>query len=617
MAKMRAPDIRLAKLSLVTSTSGNSGMKSDLNEGINCAFVSTSRRPLDYDGSMKYWLSSFALVWATTGVCAEPPVQNSNLNAVLFYQLLLGELSVQNDEPAAGFAILLDAARKTKNEALFQRATDLALQSRSGEAALQATKSWKSSLPESQEANRYTLQILLALNRVEEAGRALKASIAELPVNEQSAAIGSVPRVFNRVQDKNLAAKVVEQALSLAIQNPETAATAWTTIGRMKREAGEIQPAAEAARAGHAANRKAPGPIMLALSLLNFVPDDVQPLITQYMAGEALPDLRLGYARTLIDMGEMRLALAQLIQLSQQNSDFAPGWLFLGLLQSDLSQVVQAEQALKQYIALAGQKPDPDLSGGLAEAYLALSQMAQKQSLWAQADQWLAKIPPNADPLKVASRRAALLAQQGRKADGLKILEEVKVQSPQDAKLKALALSQWLREDKQISAAFSTIEKALAQFPADPELQSEMAMLCEKLGRFDQMESLLRGLMKVKANDPHAFNALGYSLADRKIRLDEARELILKAIQLAPRDPFIQDSLGWLEYRVGNTQEAIRILEAAYKERPDAEIAAHLGEVHWVSGNQEKASTIWREGLMLKSDNETLLETLKQFKFKP
>ena len=210
-----------------------------------------------------------------------------------------------------------------------------------------------------------------------------------------------------------------------------------------------------------------------------------------------------------------------------------------------------------------------------------------------------------------------MLAQQGRKSDGLKLLEQVRVNTPQDARLKALAISQWLREDKQINAALTIIEQALAKFPADTDLQSEMAMLCEKLGRFDQMESLLRGIMKVKPTDAHAFNALGYSLADRNIRLNEARELILKAVQLAPRDPFIQDSLGWLEYRVGNTAEAIRILEAAYKARPDAEIAAHLGEVYWQSGQQDKAGTIWREGLMLKSDNDTLLDTLKQFKFKP
>jgi len=572
---------------------------------------------VDYDGFMKYWFSSLALVWATTGVCAEPPVQNSNLNAVLFYQLLLGELNVQAGEPGSGFAIILDAARKTKDEALFQRATELALQSRSGEAALQAARSWKSSLPESKEANRYILQILLALNRIDEAGRALKASIASLPIQEQSVAIGSVPRVFGRLQDKNLAAKVVEQALSAAIKNSETAATAWTTIGRMKRDAGEIQPAAEAARAGHAANQKAPGPIMLAMSLLNVVPNEVQPMISQYMSGDALPDLRLGYARTLIDLDQMQPAMAQLNQLTQQHPTFAPGWLFLGLLQSDLSQVLLSEQSLKQYIKLVDSANDPDQSGGLSEAYLALSQMAQKQGRWTQADEWLARIPPNADPLKVASRRAALLAQQGRKTDGLKLLEQVKVDNPQDARLKALAISQWLREDKQINAALTIIEQALAKFPADTDLQSEMAMLCEKLGRFDQMESLLRGIMKVKPTDAHAFNALGYSLADRKIRLDEARELILKAVQLAPRDPFIQDSLGWLEYRVGNSAEAIRILEAAFKARPDAEIAAHLGEVYWQSGQQDKAGTIWREGLMLKSDNETLLDTLKQFKFKP
>ncbi len=589
----------------------------------------TLTQAVDYDGSMKNWFSSIALVWATTGVCAQPPVQNSNLNAVLFYQLLLGELNVRAGEPGSGFAIILDAARKTKDEALFQRATELALQSRSGDAALQAARSWKSSLPESQEANRYILQILLALNRVEEAGQALKASIFSLPLQEQSAAIGSIPRVFSRVQDKNFAAKVVEQALSAAIQNPETAATAWTTIGRMKREAGEIQPAAEAARAGHAANGKAPGPIMLALSLLNVVPSEVQPMITRYMAGDALPDLRLGYARSLIDLNEMQLALVQLNLLSKQNPDFAPGWLFLGLLQTDLSQFAAAELSLQRFIKLnastdttnAANGPSgtsgTDASGGLSEAYFALSQIAQKQGQLAQADQWLARIPPDSDPLKIASRRAALLAQQGRKAEGLNLLEQVKVSNPQAAKQKALAISQWLRDDKQFNAALTTIEEALTKFPADTDLQSELAMICEKLGRYEQMESLLRGIMKAKPNDPHAFNALGYSLADRNTRLDEARQLILKAIQLAPRDPFIQDSLGWLEYRVGNTKEALRILEAAYKARPDAEIAAHLGEVYWILGQQVKAGSIWREGLLLKSDNETLLETLKQFKFTP
>ena len=211
---------------------------------------------------------------------------------------------------------------------------------------------------------------------------------------------------------------------------------------------------------------------MLAMSLLTMVPNEVQPMISQYMSGDALPDLRLGYARTLIDLDQMQPALAQLNQLTQQHSSFAPGWLFLGLLQSDLSQVLQSEQSLKQYIKLVDNAKDPDQSGGLSEAYLALSQMAQKQGQWTQADEWLARIPANADPLKVASRRAALLAQQGRKSDGLKLLEQVKVDNPQDARLKALAISQWLRDDKQINAALTIIEQSLAKFPADTDLQS-------------------------------------------------------------------------------------------------------------------------------------------------
>jgi Flp pilus assembly protein TadD len=144
-----------------------------------------------------------------------------------------------------------------------------------------------------------------------------------------------------------------------------------------------------------------------------------------------------------------------------------------------------------------------------------------------------------------------------------------------------------------------------------------MAMVNEKLKRFDEMESLLRDLIKLKPEDPQAFNALGYSLADRNIRLVEARQLITQALQLAPEDAYIQDSLGWVAFRQGQYAEALKILQTAYKARPDAEIAAHLGEVLWVMGQRLEAGAIWREGLLLKADNDTLVETLKRFEFKP
>lgn len=129
------------------------------------------------------------------------------------------------------------------------------------------------------------------------------------------------------------------------------------------------------------------------------------------------------------------------------------------------------------------------------------------------------------------------------------------------------------------------------------------------------MERLLRRIIQLKPDYHHAYNALGYSLADRNIRLPEARELILKAVQFAPADPFIKDSLGWVEFRLGNKPEAARIFAAAYKAEPDAEIAAHYGEVLW---SLDRATAPWHgEGQLLNPDNETLLETLKRFNIKP
>jgi Flp pilus assembly protein TadD len=189
--------------------------------------------------------------------------------------------------------------------------------------------------------------------------------------------------------------------------------------------------------------------------------------------------------------------------------------------------------------------------------------------------------------------------------------------TPQQGRRKTLALSQWLRERQQAAQAQALLEPALRQDPQDAELLTEQSLVLEKLQRHDEMESVLRQLMRTRPQDPHAYNALGYSLADRGVRLDEARSLIARAVELAPQDPFIQDSLGWVEFRMGRAAEALRILRAAWQARPDPEIAAHLGEVLWSQDQREEAGKIWREGLMLKANNETLQQTIKRLGFKP
>ena len=149
------------------------------------------------------------------------------------------------------------------------------------------------------------------------------------------------------------------------------------------------------------------------------------------------------------------------------------------------------------------------------------------------------------------------------------------------------------------------------------DLAYEQAMAAERAGQLAEMERLLRQLMQRHPDYHHAYNALGYALADRNERLPEAKGLIQKALQAAPNDAYILDSLGWVEYRLGNLDEARRILQDAYRRQPDAEIAAHLGEVLWQLQQRQAAMDIWREGLLLNPDNQTLVQTLRRFQVQP
>jgi len=152
------------------------------------------------------------------------------------------------------------------------------------------------------------------------------------------------------------------------------------------------------------------------------------------------------------------------------------------------------------------------------------------------------------------------------------------------------------------------------EYPDSFELLYDRAMAAERVDRLDVVETDLRRVIQMKPDYAHAYNALGYTLADRTDRLNEAKGLIEQAIKLAPDDPFILDSLGWVYYRLGNNEEAIRHLQSAYTARPDPEIAAHLGEVLWNSGKREEARKVWSAALSANPDHETLLAVIQKFK---
>jgi tetratricopeptide (TPR) repeat protein len=556
---------------------------------------------------------------ATPGTGA---VANSALNAPLFYQLLLGELNVRAGEPGTGYSFILDAARKQRDPLLYRRAVEVALQARSGEAALAAARAWTEELPGSTEARRFELQILLALNRPQETGVVLQAILKDISASDRNDTINAIPQTYARVTDKALAAAVVREALGPYLKQPAHAAAAFTSVGRMYLAQDQLPEALVSARLGHTAEAVSPFPALLALELMERGEKQAEPIVRQQLDASSITTpadtaVALAYARILLDAQRNPEARAQLEKITSRQPDQAEPWLLLGSLQLQENTLPAATASLEKYMALARQSGDERSARGLTQAYLMMAQIAEKRQDFPAANAWLDRIENADDIMATQMRRASLLARQGQMAQARALLRSQPERTPEDARLKLVAEAQLLRDFKAWKEAYEVYGEAVARFPDVADLRYDQAMMAEKAGKPGDMEVLLRALIAAKPDFHHAYNALGYSLADRNVRLPEAKKLIEKAVELAPGDAYIQDSLGWVEFRLGNTARAIDILQAAYGKRPDPEIAAHLGEVLWSQGQREQALKVWREGLLLSADNETLQGTLKRLRVKP
>lgn len=210
------------------------------------------------------------------------------------------------------------------------------------------------------------------------------------------------------------------------------------------------------------------------------------------------------------------------------------------------------------------------------------------------------------------ARYATILAKQGKLSDARKYLQE-SARNPQQVVQFTQAEAQLLREVNDYRAAYDVLSRAVEKNPNSPELLYDQAMAAEKVDLYDVLESNLRKVIQIKPDYAHAYNALGYTLADRNMRLQEAYTLIEQALKLSPEDPFIMDSMGWVLYRMSQSDAALTFLKRAFELRPDAEIAAHLGEVLWAAGQRDEARKVWNGALKDNPGNELLLATLKKF----
>jgi tetratricopeptide (TPR) repeat protein len=574
---------------------------------------------------------------ATAAEAAPAAVVNSPLDAPLFYQLLIGEMELRAGEPGTAFEVVLDAARRTGDGALYRRAVDIALQARAGDMALAATQTWRKAIPDSMDALRLQLQILAALNKLGEAAEPLRTLLRLTPEAERPALIAALPRFLQRANDRAQTAALLEEVLTPYLANKATAVPARVALGRGWLAAGSSERALALAVQAQNDDPAAPGPVLLAMELMASQPA-AEALVTAHLQQPKVdPAMRLAYVRVLTGSQRYADAVRQLEVITREQPDLAPPFLSLGALHLELKQSKQGEAALLRYVALVqAQAPaaanapaggaaatdgdDEEEDGtspaeqGLVQAWLMLAQAAEQRSDYKAAESWLARIDDPKRALEVQSRRASLLARQGKLAEARALIQGAPESEPGDARAKLIAEAGLLRDVKRWQDAYDVLGAANQRFADDSDLLYEQAMMAEKLNRLDDMERLLRRVIALKPESAHAHNALGYSLADRSQRLPEARALIQRALELSPGDPFITDSLGWAEFRLGNADEALRLLRKAYAARPDPEIAAHLGEVLWTTGKRDEARRVWREAKSRDAANDVLRETLTRLK---
>lgn len=584
------------------------------------------------------WTARAQAAPAGAAAAAAPvaPPANSAMDDRLFYQLLIGELALAQGDVGTAYDWLLDAARRTKDEGLFRRSVDIALQSRAGDQALAAARAWRLARPESLDALRLQMQILLGLNRAEQVTEPLRSLLEQTPAAERGSLIAALPRFLQRANDPRLVAGLMDEVLKPYLDAPDTRIAARVALGRAWLEAKEADRALALAQEGFALEPAAVGPPLLALQLMGERPQ-AEAMVRQYLAqGTPEPAFRMAYVRVLTGSQRYAEAITQLDAATKAEPDAAQPYLSLGALHLELKHPKEGEAALMRYVELvqgaAAAAPAPEAGSapvpadvdeedeptrpdrGLVQAWLMLAQSAEQRGDFKAAEGWLGKIEDPQRALDVQSRRASILARQGKVAQARELIRNLPERRPEDARAKLMAEAGVLRDSKRWKDAYELLGDGARRFTDDGDLLYEQAMMAEKLNRLDDMEQLLRRVIALKPDNAHAHNALGYSLADRNLRLPEARELVQRALELSPGDPFITDSLGWIEFRLGNREAALRLLQQAYSARPDTEIGAHLGEVLWVLGRQDEARRIWRESKGRDASNEVLRETLTRLR---
>lgn len=550
-----------------------------------------------------------------TPATPQPPAGTSKpdpadeLTADVLYRILVGDVAMQRGDAALAARAYFEAARDARDPILARRATEIALFARQRSLALEAARLWQQLDPTADRARQMVATLALSgtgndlkaeLQRVliEAAANDKSLGDAFLQLNQALAAQTDKAAVFRMIQD-------------LAKPYPNVA-EAWfaVALAGYNTKLGDPEVAAAATRAADRALELKPGWDRAALVKADILakrsPEEAIAFLKAFLAATtpgsraaagALAQLYVEHKR----FGDARAVFQRLWDENPDDHEFEFAVAAISLQMKDYA----TAQRLLEELDKAGYGDN-----GVVAFYRA--QVAEETKRYDDAIARYREVTEGDRGWQAKLRIGAVIAKKGDVAAARRYLDGLQPESSDQRIELAQSRAQLMRDAGDYQSAYTILAAALDKQADSADLLYDVAMVAEKLDRIDEVEAKLRRLIELKPDNAQALNALGYTLVDRTPRTAEGLKLIEQALQISPGDPFILDSMGWANYRMGNLDDSEKYLRRAFSDQADPEIAAHLGEVLWAKGERDRAREIWQSALKSTPDNPVLIETMRR-----
>jgi tetratricopeptide (TPR) repeat protein len=532
----------------------------------------------------------------------EPKYPDVELTGELLYDIMLGEVARQRGHFGIAVDALTRAAEASRDPRLIERALRVAVFAKRGKEAERISRLWIEVQPDNPVPREALGALLVSQDKTAEAQGHFQESL-RLYGKNLGRAYQRISEVLSRSKNQVAALELMD---SLVEMNPENR-HAQFFMAQLARRLQAPERAMVAIERALSLQPDWDEAAIFKLHLLILAKDHTaaEQFGYDYLREHPkLRKLRMSFARYLLDNKQVKKAMAQFQAFVEHYPEDVDASFAVGLLAMQARQFDQARHYLKRVIEL---KPNHD------QARLYLGQIELEQKNYRRAEKWFQEVTETKHVFEARVRLAIAIARQDELDKAIQYLHDTTADTEKRKIQLILTEEQVLREARELDRAMTVMNKALEAYPDDTELLYARGLLAAQM---DNLELHERDMRKLLAKDPknaHALNALGYTLADQTDRYQEAEKLVRKALELKPDDAFILDSMGWVEYRLGKLEAALEYLRKAIDKQYDAEIAAHLGEVLWRTGDQQGARSVWDKALKVGPDNSVLLETIRRF----